>query len=221
MATNFGLRFEELSRQADAIEASKKGERSRSGNTVYYVDQDELINWTVKVRHLIASVCGQDSQHFVSFEKFEKPYAGATNHQIFHRQRAVFLATKEDYEGGYLTRIRDLIQAEVFESELEQAEELLNTGYLTAAAVIAGVVLETSLRQLCLDKNIATGSLDRMNADLAKLGVFSKLIQKQITALADVRNKAAHGHSNQFVKADVTNMIRDVTRLVVDFQNTT
>jgi hypothetical protein len=53
-----------------------------------------------------------------------------------------------------------------------------------AAAVIAGTVLETALRQLCLD---------RMNADLAKAGVYNSLMQKRITALAAIRNRAAHG----------------------------
>ena len=35
--------------------------------------------------------------------------------------------------------------------------------------------------------------LGTMNAGLAKQGVYNKLTQKRITALADIRNKAAHG----------------------------
>jgi Domain of unknown function (DUF4145) len=122
---------------------------------------------------------------------------------------AVLLAAKEDYEGGYLHKTRDLIQAEVFDTELEQADELLTAGYKAAAAVIAGVVLETSLRRLCQDNSLAIGKLDKMNADLAKAGVYNKLTQKQITALADIRNNAAHSNANQFEKSDVANMIRD------------
>ncbi|MGP0094091.1 MAG: DUF4145 domain-containing protein [Xanthobacteraceae bacterium] len=102
----------------------------------------------------------------------------------------------------------------MFDTELEQATELLNAGYATAATVIAGVVLETGLRQMCADNNIETGKLDKMNADLAKADVHGKLTQKQITALGDIRNSVAHGKSNEFTHEDVANMIRDVPNLL-------
>ncbi|MGG6240079.1 DUF4145 domain-containing protein [Nodosilinea sp. AN01ver1] len=127
------------------------------------------------------------------------------------RLKAIFLAAKEDFEGGYLSSMRALVQAEVFDSELEQANELLNSGYFTAAAVVAGVLLETALRELCEKEGISVGKLDKMNADLAKAGVYNKLIQKRITALADIRNSAAHGKVNEFVEQDVTDMIRYVS----------
>ena len=66
---------------------------------------------------------------------------GDTSYRVLLRLQAILLAAKDDYEGGYLNKIRDLIQAEVFESELEQAQELFRADYLSAAAVIAGVVL--------------------------------------------------------------------------------
>jgi hypothetical protein len=133
---------------------------------------------------------------------------------ILLRQQAVFLAAKNDYEGGYLTRLRDLIQSEVFESELEQAQELFRAQYSLAAAVIAGTVLETILRQMCRDHGILPGKLDKMNADLAKAGVYNSLVQKRITALAAVRNSAAHGKPEEFSQDDVSAMIRDVERFV-------
>ena len=47
--------------------------------------------------------------------------------------RAVFSAANEDYKGGFLISIKNLIQADVFDSELEQAVELLDSGYKLAA----------------------------------------------------------------------------------------
>jgi hypothetical protein len=55
-----------------------------------------------------------------------------------------------------------------------------------------------------------------MNADLAKAEVYNKLTQKQITALADIRNSAAHGEAGRFAPQDVTNMIRDVQVLLAE-----
>jgi hypothetical protein len=210
MAAHFGRRFDELNQQAEAIEASKKMWRPEYGISGYRIEQSDLLNWTVKVRHLLSSVCGPDSQHFTQFVASESASMYTTNHEIFLKLRAVLLAAKEDYEGGYLNKLKLLVQGEVFESELEQADELLASGYTTAAAVIAGVVLETGLREMCADSALETGKLDKMNADLAKAGIYNKLVQKQITALADIRNSAAHGRSDQFSKDDVANMIRAI-----------
>jgi hypothetical protein len=131
--------------------------------------------------------------------------------------KAVFLAAREDYEGGYLRSTRSLIQADVFDSELEQAQELLDAGYKSPSAVVAGVVLETSLRELCDQNDIEHGKLDKMNAELAKIGVYKKLQQKQITAIADIRNSAAHGKPEEFKEADVQDMIRDITHFVNEY----
>ena len=105
----------------------------------------------------------------------------------------------------------------MFESELEQAQELLDNGYKLSSAVIAGVVLETALRDLCEQESIPLGKLDKMNSDLAKKGKYNKLQQKRITALADIRNNAAHGKPEEFTSEDVSLMIRDVQGFLLNF----
>jgi hypothetical protein len=82
MAANFGRRFEELSEQANAIEASKKWEHSSisPGNRI---DPNDLVNWKVRVRHLLASVCGEDSQHYKLFVESEASHMYETNYEIF------------------------------------------------------------------------------------------------------------------------------------------
>jgi hypothetical protein len=212
---DFGRRFDELCKQADQLEASKKRFHTdyASGITI---EPGDLLNWIVKVRHLLSSVCGPNSQHFTLFVAAEKRSVHGTNHDVFLKLRAVLLAAKEDYEGGYLNELRLLVQADLFDSELEQASELLASGYVPAAAVTAGVVLEAGLREMCVDRALPIGNLNKMNADLAKAGVYNKLVQKQITALADIRNSAAHGQSDQFSKDDVASMIKDVHRILAD-----
>jgi hypothetical protein len=55
-----------------------------------------------------------------------------------------------------------------------------------------------------------------MNSELAKATVYNLLKQKQITALADLRNKAAHNQGG-FTKEDVEDMIRNVRRFMEDY----
>ena len=80
--------------------------------------------------------------------------------------------------------------------------------------MIAGVVLETTVRNLCTDQGLDHGKLDRMNADLAKAGVYNTLQQKRITAMAGIRNAAAHGDADKFNAGDVKGMIDDVERFL-------
>jgi len=210
----FKQRFEELEEQLSQIEASKFRQSYGGGE---YVNDELLLGWKVKVRNLLSKVCGEGSQHFKQFEIAENyGIPGTTNLDILKRLKAVFVAAKEDFEGGYLLSIKTLVQAEVFDSELEQASELFSSGYSTAAAVIAGVVLETALRELCDRNGIPHGKLDKMNADLVKAGVYNKLNQKRITALASIRNSAAHGNPEEFTDQDVSDMIRDVNQFLVN-----
>jgi hypothetical protein len=209
----FKQRFEELNLQANEVEESTKPEDSYYGSSAESVDDDLLLNWIVKVRNLLFKVCGEGSQHFQQLERIDKQ---GGNYTKFQKLKAIFLAAKEDFEGGYLSSIKTLVQAEVFDSELEQAKELLGAGYLSAAAVIAGVVLETALRELCDKENIPHGKLDKMNADLAKAGKYNKLMQKRITALADIRNSAAHGKVDEFTKQNVVNRIDEVEQFLAN-----
>ncbi len=199
-------RFSELNDQMQKIATTLGTEHGEFG-TYHNVDSQMLLEWQIKVKNLILKIGDENSEHYKAFIKHENPGGWMSgNASIFKNLKSVFLATKEDFEGGYLSSYKSMVQAEVFDLELEQAKELLQHSYFVAAAIIAGVVLETTLRELCNRAGIDAGKLDRMNADLAKSGVYSLIVQKQITALAGIRNSAAHG-KNDFTKADVNNMI--------------
>lgn len=214
MITLLKKRFDELVAQADAVAATRTTKHSSYSGTYEEVDPNLLLGWCVKARNLLVSACGRDSEHFRAFVEAEEPRSFENNVSPFGRVRSIFLAAKEDFEGGYLSSVRNLVQAEVFSTELEQARELLAAGYQTPAAVICGVVLETNLRSLCDARAIAAGKLDKMNADLAKAGQYNSLVQKRITALAAIRNSAAHGKSTEFGESDVRSMIDETEKLV-------
>lgn len=209
-------RFAELAEQLDQLGATLKSKHSEYSGHYQEVDPDLLLNWCVKTRNLIASACGKESEHYAAFVEGEKVTPFGDNYGVFKRIKAVFLAAREDFEGGYLASVRNLVQAEIAESELDQARELLRSGYVVAAAVVAGVVLETTLRSLCERHSIPHGKLDKMNADLAKAGQYNALVQKKVTALAAVRNSAAHGKADEFQFSDVESMIAQVERLALD-----
>lgn len=214
MANLLSKRFKELIEQATVLESKKMREHDPFTNmSTDQVDRNELLNWKTKAKHLIVAACGEDSEHFKAFKDSEsRTYS--TSFDNLKRMKAVFLAAQEDYDGGYLNSVRLIVQAELFDSEIEQASELLSAGYKSASAVIAGTILETSLRELCTKAGLQHGKADRMNADLAKAGTYNSVTAKRVTAMLGIRNSAAHGKPDEFTDGDVKSMIEDLGRFL-------
>jgi HEPN domain-containing protein len=178
------------------------------------VDSQMAYQWATSAQNLLARVFGRDSEHYKNFTKAVDSHL---TYSPTFRAQGILKAARDDYKNGQLFEVRRLVEAELFDDFLEQAEHLLKLGYYQPAAVVAGCVLEDGLRRLCQRNGIAlpeAPKLDKMNADLAKAGVFSKLVLKRITALADLRNKAAHGQWDQFGKEDVEEMLPAVRRIM-------
>jgi len=131
----------------------------------------------------------------------------------------ILRALRSDYDAGRLQSVEELVHANMFSDFLEMAEYLLREGnYREAAAVLAGGVLEQHIRQLS-DKhgtgttftdragNIKPKSVDTMNNDLQKAGVFDKNIWKQVTAWYGIRNSAAHAKHTEYDQKQVEQMV--------------
>ena len=211
------IRFEELIKYGTEI----RGRAHYSDYSGTYTDREETFIFGTSTLNLIERILGKESAHYTQFNSQFNRFSNANvnSYQFFDSMLGTLKSAKDDYENGYLFDTRALIEAEVFDDFLEQAEHLLNQGYFTASAVIAGSVLEDGLRNLCMKKAVILPlkpKLDTMNADLAKAGVYNLLKQKQITALADLRNKAAHGLGG-FSKEDVEGIIKDVRRFTADY----
>lgn len=121
--------------------------------------------------------------------------------------------SEDDYESESLFSVKRLVEAELLDDFLDQAEHLLEAGYYQPAAVVAGCVLEDGLHKLCQANAVVMPDhpkLDWMNSELVKKGTYTKLVQKRITSIADLRNNAAHGRWTEFDKSDVEAMLRDI-----------
>lgn len=133
----------------------------------------------------------------------------------------ILRALRDDYAAGYMTSVEELVHADLFSDFLEMADELVVKGYKDAAAVIAGSVLEEHLRKLALAHGVSIRAgashkkADTINADLMKAGVYNKLELKQVTAWLGLRNDAAHGNYDNYDKAQVVGLIRDVRDFMI------
>jgi len=207
--------LDELIRGGEAVLAGRRS--SGIFGVDAYVDSQLAYQWATSVQNLLARVFGQDSEHYKNFS------SQIGTHLTFspvNRAQGILKAARDDCANGRLFDLRRLVEAEVFDDLLEQSEHLLASGYYQPAAVVAGCVLEDGLRKLCEKNGVVLSSkpkLDTMNAELAKAGLFSKLVQKRVTTLAELRNKAAHGQWNEFTEADVREMVTAVRRFMEEY----
>ena len=151
------------------------------------------------------------------------------NHPKLHLHTSsimgVVQALRDDIKAGYIASLVELVHGDVFADFLEMGQHLLDTGYKDAAAVIAGSTLESHIREICnkygvpieeTDKNgnLRPKKTDRLNADLTKANVYTKLDQKSITAWLDLRNKAAHGHYGDYSDEQVALLISGIREFI-------
>lgn len=216
-------RYEELIEEANVIASLSRVKHHEYGSytTLGENGDAQYLAWKVKVKNLLKLSCGEKSIHFQDFIESEKPQTMDNKTDVLKRLSPVLIAAYDDFKNGFLVTFKQIVQAEVFDNELEQAKSLLESGYKNAAAVIAGVVLETAIKELCQNNEIdlEKKKLTRLNDDLAKAGVYNTLQQKQITALADIRNNAAHGDYEKFNQQNVEDMIKDIERFLLTYSS--
>ena len=133
---------------------------------------------------------------------------------------AALKAVWNDYTTGYPTETELLTRADVPDDSLAQAQNFLDRGPHQDAAILAGDVLENSLRKLCLRNGVALPrkpKVDAMTAELAKQGAYDSLVEQRLTRLADIWDKATHGQWSEFSSTDVEIMLRQVRDFVTDY----
>ena len=113
----------------------------------------------------------------------------------FDQQLQIVRSIESRFESS-LFDIRQLAQADVFDSELEAAKELVKNRFLRAAGVVAGVVLERHLKEVCSRRNITIRKqrpqVSDLNNKLKDAGVIDTSQWRFNQHLGDLRNLCAH-----------------------------
>lgn len=215
------LHTTDLVRRADELLAMGKGVLGTSYSTggrynVNYVKSAPMAGFRSAVLSFLERCFGKDHPHYQEF----KAQAAQDFRSNAEEGLAILQAVRDEIAGGWLFTVKSLVAAELFADFITMAEHLNETGYKDPAAVMAGSVLEEHLRQLSLknslpveddrDGDLVPRKADRLNAELAKANVYSKLDQKLVTAWLDLRNNSAHGKYDTYTSEQVHQMIQGV-----------
>jgi len=113
--------------------------------------------------------------------------------------------------------IRQLVQADLFDSELDAARELIKHAFLRGAGAIAGVVLEKHLAQVATNHNVTTRKKHPMISDFNDLlkngGVLDVPKWRQIQRLGDIRNLCDHNKQRDPTKEEVEELVNGVEKI--------
>lgn len=182
----------------------------------YRVDAALFHEWSAGGLSFLSSVFGGDHPHARRFsDQVQIPRQPPAV-----QGQAVLRAAKTDLEGGYLVSVESLVAADIFTDFLEMAEHLLEQGFHEPAASLTGAVLEDGLRKLCERNDVQvrpkSDDLNALTQKLVDKKVFNRLVQKQVSVWAEVRNNADHGHFDEFTREDVRGMLDGVRNLLGD-----
>ena len=134
----------------------------------------------------------------------------------FRQQIAIVKAVLRRFESS-LFDIRQLVQADIFDSELEAAGELLKRGFVRASGAVAGVVLEKHLRQVCENHKIKfrkkAPTISDYNDALKKQNVIDTPEWRFIQHLGDVRNLCDHSKDSDPTKDQVDDLVSGVSKV--------
>lgn len=207
--------MENLIEQLDVL-LEKHAEFQKTSQHKDLSDLSKLERQSLVTRSLAAihRISGQTSTYSNEVERTLK------ESPQLHRHTSSILgivqALRDDLKSGYIKTLVELVHADIFADFLDMAFHLQESGYKDAAAVITGSTLESHVKKLCLKHNISTEAngkpvkADKLNSDLVKAEVYSKLDQKNITAWLDLRNKAAHGNYEEYTSDQVSLLISGV-----------
>lgn len=193
----------------------------------YELAPQPFTTWRTCCASLLDQILPANSVHRSDVERFRNIRICP---QHFNWGIGILKALKGDYENGFLADLADQIGAECAADYMGQAERLLSEGQSgkldhVPAAVLAGAVLEKTLRDLCKRQNPSIPTtkdngtpkgMSSMIDDLRKVGLYNELKAKQLRSWADIRNSAAHGQFDEFRRTDVEQMLNGIKEFLGD-----
>jgi len=134
----------------------------------------------------------------------------------FTQQLNIIKSINRRFESS-LFDIRQLVQADLFDSELDAARELNKKGFVRGAGAIAGVVLEGHLAQICENHNIKVKkknpSINDYNQLLKDNDVIETKDWRFIQHLADLRNLCDHKKKREPREEEIEDLINGVEKV--------
>lgn len=135
----------------------------------------------------------------------------------FEQQLNIVKSLTQRFESS-LYDIKQILQADLFDSEIDSAKELCRKGFLRAAGAICGVVIEKHLSVVCdnhlLKITKKNPCISDYNELLKNSNVIDTPVWRNIQRLADLRNLCGHQKEVEPTKPDVEELISGTDKVL-------
>lgn len=135
----------------------------------------------------------------------------------FQQQLLILVSARERFDSS-LFDIKQILQADLLDSEIEVAKHLNKNGFGRAAGAVAGVVVESHLQQVCDNHKIKITKKNPTINDLAQALKDNSVIDtpewRKIQHLADLRNLCDHKKAKDPTKEQINELIDGTSKLI-------
>lgn len=135
----------------------------------------------------------------------------------FRQQVAIVMSVRARFESS-LFDIRQLVQADLFESDLDAAEELAKQKFTRASGALSGVILERHLAQVCENHAIKLAkkapAISDLNNSLKEANIVDIPQWRFIQHLADIRNLCDHNKKKEPTVDQVDDLVAGVRKVI-------
>lgn len=132
-------------------------------------------------------------------------------------QNSILLAVSKRFESK-LFDIQEVLQSDIFDSELDAAKELSKKGFVRGAGAIAGVVLEKHLAHVCEMHNLKSRKKHPSISDFYQMLKENEFIDtpkwRFIQHLGDLRNLCDHPKDREPTNDDILELIEGVEKVI-------
>lgn len=135
----------------------------------------------------------------------------------FEQQLKILKSAQSRLESSLFDML-EILQADLFDNELDAATELCKKGFLRGVGAIVGVVLERHLGQVCTKHNVVTRKKDPTINDLNQIlkdgSVIDVPMWRFIQHLGDIRNLSDHNKDRDPTKEEVEDLISGAKKVI-------
>lgn len=132
-------------------------------------------------------------------------------------QRSILASAEKKFESS-LFDIREVLQADIYDSELVAARDIAKRGFTRGGGAIAGVVLEKHLGHVCDMHGLKTRKKNPSISDFYQMLKEAEVIDtakwRFIQHLGDLRNICDHGKEREPTKEDVFELVEGVEKVI-------
>lgn len=151
---------------------------------------------------------------------------GGGSHVVANQEAAIpkmqnqnsILASAEKRFESSLFDIKEVLQADIYDSELSAARDLAKKGFFRGGGAIAGVVLEKHLGHVCALHGLKSRKKHPSIADYYQLLKENNVIDtakwRFIQHLGDIRNLCDHGKDRDPTKDDALELVEGVEKVI-------